>query len=666
MCDTNKSLHGCTFSSIQDQLSNVEMKKTYVLNPLAKEFIPRALRNQMLGAPIIGVSPHVGVAAINQNLHPTVISPSHTPTPPIPGGAPVPMLGGFRAIPGALPGGGYMRPASPVPSIDPYTGQRILIVPMNLMHMPMPVRMVPPNAFIHPFHPYPYMEPSVPYPYMHQGSFMVPPGVKQPLGPQGSPVHQPSQDKSQGAAAKDTPMSPPTMPHPGTTQRIPPGSPARDPRAGNPAVMQQQHGGRGGSNHERQEVVAKIEEMQINEEYQYLLRTRGQHYADNFLANHKAAQSPKVDPGRRRPEAVPQSKMPTQQPEQERNTMYMDRMGHGAAAGSQQPPFSKSTNHWNTRESNQPDRDPWPVRSRLQNPRDNLNLPVNQPRIPDPAIIDQGPAFNRNNHQGRRLPYSPLEPPPNVFVDSSHMPPYRDHESQHQKEFSVQATDLSPRTPANFLDRSPGISPLELALKFGESKAGFLDKSQSNTFSFNGASPLTSPRDDPNHLAPPSTSNYGRPAMASQEHTFRPVIKEEHSSNPHSLQMPPAQHRWPTGMTNNYSSPLSPQHEYNKQPPSMQNYSPTTPSLSSQESLPSPSSPYGQGSASSLGLPSTSPTNIKEDGKPLMSYASALRAPPKSKVHPKDDRIKTASPDPLSLIKDLGNRQTKDGFYSIF
>jgi hypothetical protein len=53
-----------------------------------------------------------------------------------------------------------------------------------------------------------------------------------------------------------------------------------------------------------------------------------------------------------------------------------------------------------------------------------------------------------------------------------------------------------------------------------------------------------------------------------------------------------------------------------------------------------------------------------------MSYASALRAPPKPKLSktgfPLEDRGKTASPDPLMLIKDLSNRQNKDGFYSYF
>ena len=64
-------------------------------------------------------------------------------------------------------------------------------------------------------------------------------------------------------------------------------------------------------------------------------------------------------------------------------------------------------------------------------------------------------------------------------------------------------------------------------------------------------------------------------------------------------------------------------------------------------------------------------SNSKDDMQPLaasMSYASALRATPKPKLsktgYPLEDRGKTASP--LMLIKDLGNRQNKDGYYSYF
>lgn len=44
LCNTNHSLFGMTYSSLRAMLDGVELKKTYVLNPLAPEFVPRAKR----------------------------------------------------------------------------------------------------------------------------------------------------------------------------------------------------------------------------------------------------------------------------------------------------------------------------------------------------------------------------------------------------------------------------------------------------------------------------------------------------------------------------------------------------------------------------------------------------------------------------------------------
>ena len=44
ICNLNKSLFGITWGLLRSQLDGVELKKTYVLNPLAPEFIPRALQ----------------------------------------------------------------------------------------------------------------------------------------------------------------------------------------------------------------------------------------------------------------------------------------------------------------------------------------------------------------------------------------------------------------------------------------------------------------------------------------------------------------------------------------------------------------------------------------------------------------------------------------------
>lgn len=44
ICNENKSLFGITWSYLRSQLDGVELKRSYVLNPLAPEFIPRALQ----------------------------------------------------------------------------------------------------------------------------------------------------------------------------------------------------------------------------------------------------------------------------------------------------------------------------------------------------------------------------------------------------------------------------------------------------------------------------------------------------------------------------------------------------------------------------------------------------------------------------------------------
>ncbi|KAK4872883.1 hypothetical protein RN001_014912 [Aquatica leii] len=46
VCDTNKSLLGITWSFLKNQLDGLELKKTYGLNPLAPEFVPRKFQNE--------------------------------------------------------------------------------------------------------------------------------------------------------------------------------------------------------------------------------------------------------------------------------------------------------------------------------------------------------------------------------------------------------------------------------------------------------------------------------------------------------------------------------------------------------------------------------------------------------------------------------------------
>ncbi|XP_075418227.1 putative helicase with zinc finger domain isoform X1 [Tenrec ecaudatus] len=142
LCHENNSLHGITFEQIKAQLEALELKKTYVLNPLAPEFIPRALRLQHSGnTSKQQQSPPKGKALHHtQNDHfqndglvqpnPSVLigNPIRAYTPPPPLG-PHPNLG---------------KSPSPVQRIDPHTGTSILYVPAVyggnvVMSVPLPV-----------------------------------------------------------------------------------------------------------------------------------------------------------------------------------------------------------------------------------------------------------------------------------------------------------------------------------------------------------------------------------------------------------------------------------------------------------------------------------------------------------------------------------------------
>lgn len=142
LCHENNSLHGITFEQIKAQLEALELKKTYVLNPLAPEFIPRALRlqhsgntNKLQQSPPKGKSLHHTQNDHFQNdgivqPNPSVLigNPIRAYTPPPPLG-PHPNLG---------------KSPSPVQRIDPHTGTSILYVPAVyggnvVMSVPLPV-----------------------------------------------------------------------------------------------------------------------------------------------------------------------------------------------------------------------------------------------------------------------------------------------------------------------------------------------------------------------------------------------------------------------------------------------------------------------------------------------------------------------------------------------
>ncbi|KAF3852034.1 hypothetical protein F7725_005389 [Dissostichus mawsoni] len=166
ICHENSSLHGITFEQIKSQLEALELKKTYVLNPLPQSH-PRALR------PLLGH--HASSLSLHplHHPHPQHVQPSsskqgpqqlqqqqqsppkgkhanHTehlppegyvqPNPAVLMGNPIrafsPPLGGTPAGMGKSP--------SPVQRIDPHTGASILYVPAvyggnMVMSMPLPL-----------------------------------------------------------------------------------------------------------------------------------------------------------------------------------------------------------------------------------------------------------------------------------------------------------------------------------------------------------------------------------------------------------------------------------------------------------------------------------------------------------------------------------------------
>ncbi|KAM9456834.1 putative helicase with zinc finger domain isoform 2-T2 [Clarias gariepinus] len=136
ICHDNGSLHGITFEQIKAQLEALELKKTYVLNPLAPEFIPRALRPQQPPGP-----------GKHQHSPPKVKGPlanhsEHFPPEGFVQSSPAVLMG--NPIQAFTPTGGGAPPSgkspSPVQRIDPHTGASILYVPAvygGNMVMPM-------------------------------------------------------------------------------------------------------------------------------------------------------------------------------------------------------------------------------------------------------------------------------------------------------------------------------------------------------------------------------------------------------------------------------------------------------------------------------------------------------------------------------------------------
>lgn len=101
-CYKNKSLYGISWSTLKSQLDNVEMRKVYVLNPLAPEFIPRQfnteayLREQIMRVQRNNLMFMPHQANFNQNF---MVNRQNLRSPMQPGSHPManrPMMNPFR------------------------------------------------------------------------------------------------------------------------------------------------------------------------------------------------------------------------------------------------------------------------------------------------------------------------------------------------------------------------------------------------------------------------------------------------------------------------------------------------------------------------------------------------------------------------------------------
>lgn len=113
-CHQNKSLFGITWQSLKSQLDGVELRKTYVLNPLAPEFIPRVQTESYLRDQIMRnnrnynsmMMPHGGMMPPmnhSMNFHHNQQGNMHSFHPHMPPGQQNPMMGPHNPFPPQAP-----------------------------------------------------------------------------------------------------------------------------------------------------------------------------------------------------------------------------------------------------------------------------------------------------------------------------------------------------------------------------------------------------------------------------------------------------------------------------------------------------------------------------------------------------------------------------------
>ncbi|XP_071814832.1 probable helicase with zinc finger domain isoform X3 [Apostichopus japonicus] len=659
VCHINDSLHGTTYAAIKAQLSSVEMKKTFILNPMAKEFVPRF--NNIMGAPVIQNLSSISSAHSHSNARMVFGFPGQGVRAPSAGN---PLFSSQlrHTMPvGPFAPQGMFRSVSPTPYVDRFTGQRIMYVPV----IPVPVRMVP-NVF-----PYQYLDPSVPF-ALPRPIPLASPGMRSIsntgyLPPSlGSPPSEraatPSQDRSEKAGRELFRIGPQQQWH-DRHQAMPSGRNLRgvDFHIADSSQLEKSDG--------------------TEEHFQELIRPLMQQLQSQKSEDEsRNAKPPDGGDGQRA----------------NRNGGHVPHDFHtGGAVGMpslrQMPPAHLKVKLGNHQETSE--REPWqdvtlpfsPDRSDTEGPFFNngqvhkrLGERPMEERNNNKFNNGSGQTINQENGgkevkkltsremQMRNEFFERMRNPPELLVESAHRA--FDEEASAGGSLVLHASDTSPRTPSHFLEHSNN-NDISLPSPFGESRDNPFGTRNSDieNFPFLSQHSAFNQDEDTTILAPPHTPlDYTRSSSGESFSAFKCPPAGEDVLH---LRDPPPTKWWSTN--DNYIHTPSPQVSGPSTDVNSFHLSPGSQSSQDSAYQLSPSSPYGgDTSPTATTVPASMNLTLEDTKSPLgsMSYATALRTPKSKGIKSggsQDGRSNTASPDPLSLIEDLGSRQ-KGGYYSIF
>ena len=775
------------------------MKKTYILNPLAKEFIPRAFRNQIMGAPVIaGHHPHTSglrsSPVSTQSLSRSALSASPTVTSqtasghPVGAGPPLRFSGHHHS--------GMVRSASPMQVIDPYTGQRMLYVPVMPMPMRVPMYHHPAVPFVdhhgvphypqhgiagHPYGLGPPVRHSPPHPGSPLGTLSPSQLSPQPVDRgaqskehtpvkqrQGSPLVRNDQKSREGISSKaGVPIIGPM--HGGHHMSgHSPGSSAHQHKGNNlhhsPDVGRGSTHGQG----EAPQALARLEEMRIQEEYTYLLRTRGLEFAKNYLSSVRRAQSTQANSHHPSHDGVNQMEQLLQklklnhshQQQLQQNHDQQQQSRHHAPAqnqhnapgaqnqGSRQShegllmqqrgvnhnqafqeenPTAQQHHHHNARvgsggPSRHPTQDQWRSNSVHSADNNSLHVEVNHFSAAsrnNSSNYLQHPSrgdYDQSSPRGSSEPPTPPfvrdlaahdfganDPSPRTPANHSNLPPeafqfpdqYRGEFNSRTGEVSAIRDQLS-RLALQIPGRTENSSSSEHSRRIANASTG-MNRQAHDVFG-NNLGPLSETAFPSLRNANPSNDGTSQEwsmmnnsmdidmaAVAagdfrrrfSSPHNYSPALQAQNSENHqhHQQQQQQQQNHQQQQQNHQQQQQNHQQQQQQNHQQQQQNHQQQQQNHQQQEyhhqhnsNFQQPSSPVVfPPNSDTQQVPPSAPI-VEESKQPAtMSYANVLRAPPKPKlIKPQDERVKTASPDPFSLISDLGNRQNKDGYYSYF